>query len=102
MPDADRDRAVSAGGVYDWRGLLRRKEELAEEFAAEEEADWLIHLDPDELRLPPPGAGTLAEALAEDVRLPGESELRFAADGEELDVSQPRERHFVDELPVGS
>jgi hypothetical protein len=47
-------------GVYDWRGLLHRKEELAGKL----EADWLIHLDADELRLPPPGAGTLAEALA--------------------------------------
>lgn len=47
-------------GLYDWRGLLRRKEELAGEL----EADWLIHLDADELRLPPPGRDTLAEALA--------------------------------------
>lgn len=211
-------------GVYDWRGLLQRKEELAEELTAEGEADWLIHLDPDELRLPPPGEGTLREALAkvdraganavnflectfmpsreepdhdhpefqrtlqtyyafcpsfphqlkawkaaaaprpnlvakgghrvafpdmhmhpvsfpmkhylflsvphaiekyverrydpaevrrgwhgwraslraEDVQLPSRSELRIAADGEGLDLSQPRERHFVDELPVGS
>jgi Glycosyl transferase family 2 len=51
-------------GVYDWRGLLRRKEELAEELTEEREADWLIHLDPDEVRLAPPGEGTLAEALA--------------------------------------
>jgi Glycosyl transferase family 2 len=49
-------------GVYDWRGLLRRKEELAAEFAREREADWLIHLD--EVRLAPPEMGTLAEALA--------------------------------------
>lgn len=48
------------GGVYDWGGLLRRKQQLA----AELEADWFIHADPDELRLPPPGSGTLAEALA--------------------------------------
>lgn len=47
-----------AGG-YDWRGLLRRKEELAREL----DADWAIHLDADELRLPPPGQPTLAEAL---------------------------------------
>jgi hypothetical protein len=50
--------------VYDWRGLLRRKEELAEELTAEGETDWLIHLDPDEVRLAPAGAGTLPEALA--------------------------------------
>ncbi len=47
-------------GVYDWRGLLRRKEQLA---AGELDADWLIHLDPDEVRLPPRGFGTLAEAF---------------------------------------
>lgn len=50
--------------IYEWRALLQRKQEVAEELTAEGEADWLIHLDPDELRLPPPGAGTLAEALA--------------------------------------
>jgi hypothetical protein len=46
-------------GVYDWRSLLGRKEQLAGEL----EADWFIHLDADELRLPPPGAGTLTEGL---------------------------------------
>jgi glycosyltransferase involved in cell wall biosynthesis len=46
--------------VYDWRGLLRRKEELAGEM----DADWLIHLDADEVRLPPRAGETLAEALA--------------------------------------
>lgn len=46
-------------GVYDWRGLLGRKEELAGELAA----DWFIHLDADELRLPPPSHATLTEAL---------------------------------------
>jgi glycosyltransferase involved in cell wall biosynthesis len=45
--------------VYDWRGLLRRKEELAGEL----DADWLIHLDPDEARLPPLRGQTLAQAL---------------------------------------
>lgn len=47
-------------GTYDWRGLLRRKEELAGRL----EADWFIHLDADEVRLPPRGQGTLTEALA--------------------------------------
>lgn len=51
-------------GVYDWRGLLARKQELARELAAQREADWVIHLDPDEVRLPPPGERTLADALA--------------------------------------
>lgn len=47
-------------GHYCWAELLRRKEELASEL----EADWFIHLDPDELRLPPAGASTLEGALA--------------------------------------
>lgn len=47
-------------GFFDCRGLLRRKEELTREL----EAEWFIHLDADEVRLPPPGSGTLAEALA--------------------------------------
>ncbi|HET8862733.1 MAG TPA: glycosyltransferase family 2 protein [Solirubrobacterales bacterium] len=51
-------------GVYNWRALLQRKEEVAEQLTEEREAGWLIHLDPDEVRLAPPGDGTLAEALA--------------------------------------
>jgi hypothetical protein len=49
------------GNDFVLRTQLRRKEELAREL----EADWFIHLDPDEVRLPPPGgAATLAEELA--------------------------------------
>ncbi len=40
---------------------LRRKEELAREL----DADWFIHVDADELRLPPAGKGRLVDALAE-------------------------------------
>jgi hypothetical protein len=49
------------GGVYPWRMILRRKEELA----ATLDADWFMHADPDEVRLPPRSGTTLAEALAE-------------------------------------
>jgi glycosyltransferase involved in cell wall biosynthesis len=49
------------GNHFVLRTQLERKEELAGEL----DADWFIHLDPDELRLPPPGSGrTLAEELA--------------------------------------
>lgn len=48
------------GELYGWHALLERKEQLAREL----DADWLIHLDADEVRLPPPGERTLAEALA--------------------------------------
>ena len=44
--------------VFSLRTQLLRKEELAREL----DADWFIHVDADELRLAPPGQGTLAEA----------------------------------------
>lgn len=48
-------------GMYAWRPLLERKEALA----ATLDADWFVHLDADEVRLPPRSSQTLAEALAE-------------------------------------
>jgi len=48
-------------GVYRWRQILHRKEELASELSA----DWFLHLDADEVPLPPRSGQTLAEALAE-------------------------------------
>ena len=46
-------------GVYRWRALLRRKEELAREL----DADWFLHHDADEFRLPAANRATLAESL---------------------------------------
>lgn len=51
---------LARDGVYRWTAILRRKEELAQEL----DADWFVHVDADEFRLPPPRNGTLAEALA--------------------------------------
>jgi glycosyltransferase involved in cell wall biosynthesis len=48
-------------GVYKWRSILERKEQLASTL----EADWFMHADADEVRLPPRSARTLAQALAE-------------------------------------
>jgi hypothetical protein len=48
-------------GVYSWRPLLIRKAELASEL----EADWFLHMDPDELRMAPFPGATLRDALAE-------------------------------------
>lgn len=48
-------------GTYRWRPILERKEELA----ATLDADWFMHADPDEIRLPPRSGITLAEAFAE-------------------------------------
>ena len=47
--------------VHKWQQILERKEELA----ATLEADWFMHLDPDEIRLPPRSDRTLAQAFAE-------------------------------------
>ena len=47
-------------GMYAWRPLLERKEALA----AMLDADWFVHLDADEIRLPPRSSQTLAQAIA--------------------------------------
>jgi hypothetical protein len=47
-------------GVYCWEGILRRKAEVA----AQCEHAWVMHVDADEIRLPPPGAARIADALA--------------------------------------
>lgn len=48
-------------GMYQWRKILMRKEQLADEI----QADWLMHADPDEIRVAPHSAQTLAQAFAE-------------------------------------
>lgn len=48
-------------GTYRWRKILARKEQLA----AELDADWFVHLDPDEIPQSPVPGQTLAEAIAE-------------------------------------
>jgi glycosyltransferase involved in cell wall biosynthesis len=52
---------IPRDGTFRWRQILHRKEALASELAA----DWFLHLDPDEVPLPPRSGQTLAEALAE-------------------------------------
>ncbi|HEU5142042.1 MAG TPA: glycosyltransferase family 2 protein [Solirubrobacterales bacterium] len=44
---------------YEWARLLARKEQLGQEL----DADWFIHVDPDEFRLPPGSKRSLKEAL---------------------------------------
>ena len=46
-------------GVYKWRSLLERKEQIATGL----QADWFIHADPDEFFLPPPSHSTLSQAF---------------------------------------
>ncbi|MEA2627195.1 MAG: hypothetical protein QOD06_3240 [Candidatus Binatota bacterium] len=48
-------------GVFSWKRVLARKEELA----ATIDADWFLHADPDEIRVPPGSGRTLAQALRE-------------------------------------
>lgn len=48
-------------GVYRWREILKRKEELASSLRA----DWFMHVDADEIHLPPRPDQTLSEAFAE-------------------------------------
>ncbi|SEN10431.1 Glycosyl transferase family 2 [Nitrosospira multiformis] len=52
---------IPRNGMYQWQKILMRKEELADEI----EADWLMHADPDEIRVAPNSTQTLAEAIAE-------------------------------------
>jgi glycosyltransferase involved in cell wall biosynthesis len=52
---------VPRDGCFRLEDTLRRKEELA----ASLDADWFMHVDADEIRLPPRPGGTLGEALAE-------------------------------------
>jgi glycosyltransferase involved in cell wall biosynthesis len=51
-------------GVYSWRRILERKQQLATELAA----DWIMHVDADEIHIPPVRASTLAEAFTEAER----------------------------------
>ena len=48
-------------GVYSWRTILERKQQLSDEL----DADWFIHVDPDERHLAPAGSTSLRAALRE-------------------------------------
>ena len=53
--------SLPRGDGYAWLRLLARKQELA----ATLDADWFVHVDADEIRLPPHSGVSLADALAE-------------------------------------
>ncbi|GAB4190508.1 MAG: hypothetical protein OHK0024_31010 [Thalassobaculales bacterium] len=59
-------------GEFRLEEQLRRKEAVAERV----KADWFLHADMDEIRLPPAGEGTLASAIAEADRA-GYSAINF-------------------------
>lgn len=50
---------IPRGGMYQWNKILLRKEAIADE----NKADWLMHADPDEIRIPPTSRETLAQAF---------------------------------------
>jgi hypothetical protein len=52
---------IPYSGMYRWERILRRKEELFQNL----EADWLMHVDADEIHLPRPGHRRLVDSLAE-------------------------------------
>ena len=48
------------GGQFSWRPLLERKEQII----ATLDADWFMHVDADEIRLPPRSDHSLTQAFA--------------------------------------
>jgi glycosyltransferase involved in cell wall biosynthesis len=52
---------VPRAGMYSWRPILERKEQLANTL----DADWFMLTDPDEIRLPPRACQSLAQGFAE-------------------------------------
>src|SRR2546423_10211617 len=46
-------------GIYPWETILKRKEQIANQM----HADWCMHVDADEIHLPPLGSPTLAHAF---------------------------------------
>jgi hypothetical protein len=52
--------SIPHNGWYRWEHLLRRKEELFQSL----EADWFMHVDADEIHLPPTSHSSLVSAIA--------------------------------------
>lgn len=63
---------IPRNGMYVWQDILKRKEEIADRL----KADWLMHADPDEIRVAPDSSQTLAEAIA-DVDRQGYNAINF-------------------------
>jgi glycosyltransferase involved in cell wall biosynthesis len=76
-------QTIRRAGMFSLRTQLARKEQLG----ATLDADWFMHADADEIRLPPRSNRTLAEALAD-------------ADGQGLRPHAPR-RGFYPRNPCG-
>jgi len=59
--------------VYSWQPILERKEQIANQI----DAGWLMHVDADEIHLPPVGSPTLAHAF-EEAEEAGHNAANFA------------------------
>lgn len=86
---------IPRDGVYRWQRILQRKEELA----AALDADWIMHLDVDEIPLPPrPGTtlvSAIAEADAEGYNVVEFSEFTFVPTREAPDHDHPAYRRTM-------
>jgi glycosyltransferase involved in cell wall biosynthesis len=89
------EQPEATGSHFVLERQLRRKEQLAREL----DADWFIHVDADELRLPPSGRGRLADALAEVDREGYNAvnflEFAFIPSREEPDHDHPEFQHTL-------
>ena len=63
---------IPRNGMFELRAQLLRKEQIADWL----KADWLMHADPDEIRVAPDSRQTLAEAIA-DVDRQGYNAINF-------------------------
>ena len=86
---------IPRDGTYRWRQILARKERLA----AELDADWFLHLDPDEIPQSSVPGQTVAEALAEADAAGYDAvefqELTFVATRESPDHDHPEFRRTM-------
>lgn len=90
--------------TYEWRSILERKEELATTL----DAHWFMHVDADEIRLPPRSDRTLAQMFAEveaqNYNAVNFMEFTFIPVREDPDHDHPRflqtMRHYYPFAPV--
>jgi glycosyltransferase involved in cell wall biosynthesis len=86
---------IPRDGTYRWRHILARKEQLATEI----QADWVMHLDADEIPESSRVGQTLAEAFAEAEAAGGNAvefrEATFVATAEDPDHDHPEFRRTM-------
>jgi hypothetical protein len=82
--------SLARDGIYRWKRILSRKAEIAESC----DYDWFMHVDADEIRLPPRPATTISEAVriidSNGFNAVNFIELCFVPTREEPDHDHPR------------